>query len=224
MLHLTRSTALYARRAAASMYAPPTLREQPDLVEAVVSRLTRRRLRDLAHTLAAVVLEPQGLFHRLSQLHAPVAVLAGTDDDVLPDSTRTALTTALPRATITVTRGRHVSRTRTQQPRLPPSVTSSRAPRTDHVGVAPHDQPPHEGRRRPRPMRPAPTQPPRDCGRSSSRCCPRTTDGQPQLTPCSRWTGLPTTATSTGLSASTRGFSTSRDPQVPAEQRLSGCS
>jgi 3-oxoadipate enol-lactonase/4-carboxymuconolactone decarboxylase len=109
MLRLTGSTAFYARQAAAALYDPATLRDRPDLVPAMVAGMTGRRGRDLARTLDAVILDSDDMLHRLEELRMPVAVLAGATDYVLPETTRTAIETALPAATITIARGGHIS-------------------------------------------------------------------------------------------------------------------
>jgi pimeloyl-ACP methyl ester carboxylesterase len=109
LLSITGSTRFYARRAAAALYAPATLTRHPELVKAMTERLARRRGRDLARTLRAVVMEPASVLTELGRLRMPVTVLAGASDYVLPPSTRTALTQALPTAVVTITHGRHVS-------------------------------------------------------------------------------------------------------------------
>ena len=105
----TGSTRFFARRAAAALYGPAVLAARPDLADSMVERLTSRRGRDLARTLDAVLLRPRSLVDELATLHMPLEILAGADDYVLPPPLREDLRTAVPGATVTITRGGHVS-------------------------------------------------------------------------------------------------------------------
>ncbi|MGN9811270.1 alpha/beta fold hydrolase [Micromonospora sp. BQ11] len=109
LLHATGPSTFFARRAAAALYAPASLRHHPEFTERMVRRLRGRPRRDLTRAISAVILRPGSALPRLGGLSMPVTVVTGEQDYVLPPATRAAVVAALPGAEITVARGGHVS-------------------------------------------------------------------------------------------------------------------
>jgi pimeloyl-ACP methyl ester carboxylesterase len=99
----------YGRKAAAAMYDPASLGRRPDLVEQMADRLRHRGRGSLSRAVSAVLLEPVDMLDQLSRVVAPVTVLAGTTDYVLPPVVRRAVAEALPNADIRTARGGHIS-------------------------------------------------------------------------------------------------------------------
>jgi 3-oxoadipate enol-lactonase len=109
LLRATGPSAFFARRAAAALHAPESLRRRPELVERMVARMAGRRGADLADVLRAVVLDPPGMVEEVGRVAVPVAVIAGEHDYVFPPATREAVHAAAPGAVLVVTCGGHVS-------------------------------------------------------------------------------------------------------------------
>lgn len=109
MLTLAGPSRFYGRRAAAALYGPEALARRPELAEAMAERLRPRTGRALSGAISAVILEPENMLDQLHRITAPVTVVAGTTDYVLPPQTRRAVERALPDASITMVQGGHIS-------------------------------------------------------------------------------------------------------------------
>ena len=99
----------YGRQAAGSLYDPASLSRRPDLAQDMGERLRSRNGRALSRAVSAVILQPVDMLEQLAQVTAPVSVIAGATDYVLPPETRRAVARALPRAVIQIVDGGHVS-------------------------------------------------------------------------------------------------------------------
>jgi pimeloyl-ACP methyl ester carboxylesterase len=99
----------YGRQAAVSLYDPASLRRRPELAHDLAERLRSLRGRALSRAVSAVILRPVEMVEQLSRVAAPVSVVAGATDYVLPPETRRAVARALPGAVIHIVDGGHVS-------------------------------------------------------------------------------------------------------------------
>jgi pimeloyl-ACP methyl ester carboxylesterase len=109
LLVLTGPSRFYARRAAMALYGPEALAGRPELVHTMADRLRVRRGRALSRAVSAVILEPVDMLDQLSRITAPVTVIAGVSDYVLPPQTRRAVENALPHAVVRMVEGGHIS-------------------------------------------------------------------------------------------------------------------
>ncbi len=109
MLLATGPAHFYGRQAASSLYGKETLRLHPNYADELTARLSSRRRSTLTGTLSAVILEPDDMTDQLRHVTVPTCVIVSVTDYVFPDSTRRAVTSALPTASITVVAGGHIS-------------------------------------------------------------------------------------------------------------------
>jgi pimeloyl-ACP methyl ester carboxylesterase len=75
----------------------------------MAERLRPRTGRALSRAISAVILEPLDMLDQLHRITAPVTVVVGTTDYVLPAQTRQAVQRALPEASISTVQGGHIS-------------------------------------------------------------------------------------------------------------------
>ncbi len=98
-----------ARRSAASLISPSSLRRHPSLADEVVRSLAGRDRAGLAAVMRGVLVHPSNGLPALDGLRMPTLVAAGIDDYVLPETVRGELRRRAPHAEIHQLPGGHVS-------------------------------------------------------------------------------------------------------------------
>jgi pimeloyl-ACP methyl ester carboxylesterase len=98
----------YSAQVAAAMFSAASRRNMAELTPNLQQQLVQADRHLLARSMSAVLVHPDSVLDRLGALTQPVMVLAGDEDYVLPERTRSSLTHAVPGATVDTLPGRHV--------------------------------------------------------------------------------------------------------------------
>ncbi len=98
----------YGAQVATAMFSAANRRARPHLVADLQRGLARSRRRPLARAMDAVLVRPDDILPRMGELTAPILLLAGEEDYVLPPATRAALAVTNPGAEMVILPGLHV--------------------------------------------------------------------------------------------------------------------